>query len=82
MLVNFQYKGDYEFFLKKLYYFYTLKPMMIIISYDENEKLIKQYFLNRLSEINDIRVVLVKQWEKQQLIEAMTVNIGKKKIRK
>ena len=82
LLVNLQFRGDYEFFLRKLYYLYTLKPKLLIISFDENEKHINQYLLNKLSESNDVRVLLVKQSEKQKLIEAMTVNIGKKKIRK
>ena len=81
LLVNYQYKGDYEFFLKKLYYLYSLRPKLVIISYPDDEG-IKPYFLNRLAEHNDVKVVMVKQSDKEILLNRMTIMTGKKLNRK
>jgi alpha-tubulin suppressor-like RCC1 family protein len=56
---------------------------MVILSYlDSEEKIIKPYFFSKLAEVNDVRVVLVKQSDKEKLIELMTVLEGKKKLKK
>ena len=80
--MNYQHNEDHEFFLKKLYHLYTLKPRMVIISYIDTLEYLNPFFINKLAEVNDVRVVLVKQSEKQDLIEAMTILVGKKKFRR
>lgn len=82
ILVNYQYQNDYEFFLKKLYYLYTLKPKLVILSYNEKDKTLKPYFLNKLAEINDVRVIIIKQSDKERLLESMTYMTGRKMNKK
>jgi len=82
LLINYQYQDDYEFFLKKLYYLYTLKPKLVIISYNDKENILRPLFMNKLAEINDVRVVLVKQSDKEGLIETMTYITGKRMNKK
>lgn len=55
---------------------------MVIVSYVDDLEYLKPYYLNKLAEANDVRVVLVKQTQKQDLIEAMTTMVGKKKLRR
>ena len=82
LLVNYQHEEDHEFFIKKLYYLHTLKPKLVILSYEDNLDYLNLYYINKLADANDVRILLVKQSEKQDFIESMTIMVGKKKLRK
>ena len=68
--------------MKNQYYFYTLDPKLIFIPYKENDKIFKPWFIHRLAKVTDFRVILIKQSDKDTLLETMTYMTGRRMNKK